>query len=135
VDIEHFYDANPRRRTSKEYSFGADWTDEGGTRWELNWVEDTGEVYVMRETGEPLVMDPLGDVTIPDIPADVVTVEILGVIEGLDAVRSAFAGWSEAVAGAGSLAWVRQRVADHAAGVSHGAEGTDPEPSHLDGAD
>lgn len=134
MDIEHFYDGNPRRRSSREYSFGQDWTDAGGTRWELNWVEDTGEVYVMREAGEPLVMDPLGDVAVPNLPADEVTVEILGRIEGLEAVEAAFAGWSEAQGGAGSLDWVRERVGDVASGVSHTGEGHDPDPSSLGGA-
>ena len=134
MDIEHFYDGNPKRRSSKEYSFGSDWTDAGGTRWELNWVEDTGEVYVMREAGEPLIMDPLGDTAVPDLPADQVTVEIIGVIEGLGAVEEAFSGWSEAQAGDGSLTWVRDRVADAAAGVKHERDSEDPAPGSLPGS-
>ncbi|MCP4436117.1 MAG: hypothetical protein GY812_11590 [Actinomycetia bacterium] len=134
MDIEHFYDGNPKRRSSREYSFGQDWTDSGGTRWELNWVEDTGEVYVMREAGEPLVMDPLGDTAVPEISADQVTVEILGTIQGLEAVETAFSGWSDAQSPKGSLDWVRSRVADVVAGVSHAGEGSDPEPDSLPGS-
>jgi hypothetical protein len=134
MDIEHFYDGNPRRRSSKEYSFGRDWTDAGGTRWELNWVEDTGEVYVMREAGEPLIMDPLGDTAVPDLPADQVTVEILGVIEGLSAAEDAFSGWSEAQGEAASLGWVRDRVADAVSGVRHEGGPDDPAPDSLPGS-
>lgn len=135
MDIEHFYDGNPRRRSSREYSFGQDWTDPGGTRWELNWVEDTTEVYIMREAGEPLVMDPLGDTAVPEMSADQVTVEILGTIEGLEAVEAAFSGWSEAQAGDGTLAWVRARMSDAGAGIPHGGEGHDPDPHSLPGTD
>jgi len=133
MDIEHFYDANPRRRQSKEYSFGSDWTDAGGTRWELNWVEDTGELYVMREAGEPLVMDPLGDTVVPDLPADQVTVEILGTIGSLADVEGTIAGWSAAMTAPASLAWVRDRV-DGSTSAAEGSGAVDPPPTHLDGS-
>ena len=135
MDIEHFYDGNPKRRSSKEYSFGRDWTDAGGTRWELNWVEDTGEVYLMREAEEPLVMDPLGDTAVPKMSADQVTVEILGEIGSLQDVEDAFSGWSEAQAGEASIDWIRQRMADAAGGVSHADEAQDPDPGSLPGSD
>ncbi len=136
MDIEHFYDANPRRRSSNEYSFGTEWKDRGGVRWELNWVEDTGEVYLMREAGEPLVMDPFGDTRVPKLPADEVTVEILGVIEGLDAVRAAFAGWAAAMGEPASVGWVHQRMADVASGAEPPATAgdQDPPPTLLGGA-
>ena len=135
MDIEHFYDGNPKRRSSKEYSFGRDWTDAGGTRWELNWVEDTGEVYIMREAGEPLIMDPLGDTAVPDLPADQVTVEIVATIDSLEAVEATFSGWSGAQAGARSLDWVRERAGEAGRGLSHPDAGPDPEPDSLPGAD
>lgn len=134
MDIEHFYDGNPKRRSSKEYSFGRDWTDAGGTRWELNWVEDTGEVYVMREAGEPLIMDPLGDIAVPDLPADQVTVEIVATIESLEAVEDTFSGWAAAQAGVGSLDWVRARAGEAGQDISHSGGGSDPEPDSLPGA-
>lgn len=134
MDIEHFYDANPARRASKEYSFGTEWTDPGGVRWELNWVEDTGEVYLMREAGEPLLMDPLGDTLVPDLPADEVTVEVLGVVHGLDQVEAMFSGWSEAQAGSDSVAWVRRRMAEPASDRVLGDGSEDPPPTSLEGA-
>ena len=134
MDIEHFYDGNPKRRSSQEYSFGQDWTDGGGTRWELNWVRDTAEVYVMREAGEPLIMDPLGDTAVPDLPANQVTVEILGKLEGLEAVEAAFSGWSEAQSSPNSLQWVRDRVADADAGIAHSDSPADPAPDTLPGS-
>ncbi len=111
MDIEGFYDADERRRHSEEISFGRDWTDAAGRRWELNWVADTGEVYAMFEPSEPIGMDPLGDTWVPELPMDEVTVEILGTIEGEEAVQQAFAGWEPAMSGPDSLSWARERVA------------------------
>ncbi len=131
MDIEHFYDGNPKRRSSKEYTFGSDWTDEGGTRWELNWVQDTGELYAMREPREPLEMDPFGDTRVPSMPADVVTVEILGEVPDLESVEALLDGWSAAQSGSGSLGWVRERLDS---GAPAGSSGGDPAPDSLPGA-
>ncbi len=38
------------------------------------------------------------------------------------------------IATKGSLDWVRSRVADVVAGVSHAGEGSDPEPDSLPGS-
>lgn len=134
MDIEHFYDGNPKRRTSREYTFGSDWTDAGGVRWELNWVEDTGELYAMREPAEPLMMDFLGDTQVASLPSDEVTVEILGTIADLTAVESALDGWSDAQQPTGSLDWVRDRLSagtpDPHSGISH----HDPTPDSLPGS-
>jgi len=116
MDIEGFYDADPRRRHSEELSFGQDWHDAAGVRWELNWVADTGEVYVMREPAEPVGMDPLGDSWVADLPTDLVTVEVLGVVTGRDIVERVFAGWPDAMPGDDSLSWVRDQVARADAG-------------------
>ena len=62
VDIEEFYDADERRRRSAELELGRDWKDDHGVRYELNWVEDTGELYVMREPVPHDVADPFGGI-------------------------------------------------------------------------
>ena len=46
-----------------------------------------------------------------EISTESVTVEVLGVINGRDAINSALAGWREAMTTPNSLAWVRERVA------------------------
>jgi hypothetical protein len=99
MDIEEFYDQDPRRRASDEIEFGREWS-EGDLRFEVSWVADTGEVYVM---GEPYSRR--------EISTESVTVEVLGVIKGREAVNSALAAWQEAMAEPNSLAWVRERVA------------------------
>jgi hypothetical protein len=110
MDIEDFYDADPRRRHSEEVPFGRDWTDADGVRWEVNWVVDTGELYAMKEPMEPVEVDPLGDPFVPDMPMELVTVEVLGVVEGRDAVHAALEGWHAAMAGADSISWLRSRL-------------------------
>ena len=99
MDIEEFYDQDPRRRGSDEIEFGREWS-ENGQRFEVSWIADTGEVYVMAEPYSRL-----------EISTDSVTVEVLAVIEGRDAINSVLAGWREAMAKPNSLGWVRGRVA------------------------
>jgi hypothetical protein len=98
MDIEEFYDQDPRRRASDEIEFGREWS-ENDQRVEISWVADTGEVYVMAEPYSRR-----------EISTESVTVEVLGVINGRDAINSALAGWQEAMAEPNSLAWVRERV-------------------------
>jgi len=99
MDIEEFYDQDPRRRASDEIEFGREWS-ENDLRFEVSWVADTGEVYVMAEPYSRR-----------EISTESVSVEVLGVIKGRDAIDSALAGWQEAMAEPNSLAWVRERVA------------------------
>lgn len=111
MDIEQFYDADPRRRASDEEQFGRDWTAPDGIRWEINWVLDTGEVYAMREVVEPGGMDPVGDTWVQELPTELVTVEILGVIPDRTVLEEALEGWSDAMGRPDSLKWVRERIA------------------------
>jgi hypothetical protein len=99
MDMEDFYDQDPRRRASDELEFGREWS-ENGLRFEVSWIADTGEVYVMAEPYSRR-----------EITTASVTVEVLGVSEGRDAINSALAGWREAMAKPNSLAWVRERIA------------------------
>src|SRR5207245_1005513 len=48
MDIEEFYDQDPRRQASEEIEFGREWY-ENDERFEVAWVADTGEVYAMAE--------------------------------------------------------------------------------------
>jgi hypothetical protein len=110
MDIEQFYDADPRRRESEEIEFGREWSDANGLRTELSWVADTGELYAMAEPSEPVFMDPIGDTRVPDLPTELVTVEILAVINDRAQLDQALAGWEGEMEKPDSLAWVRSRV-------------------------
>ena len=43
MDIEEFYDHDPRRQSSDEVEFGREWS-ENGLRFEVAWIVDTGEL-------------------------------------------------------------------------------------------
>jgi hypothetical protein len=100
MDIEEFYDQDPRRRASDEIEFGREWT-ENDSSFEVAWIADTGELYVMAEPYSRR-----------GISTESVTVEVLAIIEGRDAIHAVLAGWEEAMPTPNSLGWVRSRVAE-----------------------
>ena len=110
MDIEQFYDADPRRRESEEIEFGREWSDVNGMRTELSWIADTGELYAMAEPAEPVFMDPVGDTRVPDLPTELVTVDILGVIPDRAQLDQLLAGWEAAMEKPNSVQWVRDRL-------------------------
>jgi hypothetical protein len=114
MDIEQFYDADPRRRESEEIEFGREWSDAKGVRTELSWVADTGELYAMAEPVEAVYMDPVGDTRVGELPTELVTVEILGVVPDRPAVDELLAGWEQAMGGTNSIQWVRDRLVQQA---------------------
>ena len=95
MDIEQFYDADPRRRSSEETEFGRDWSDGSGVRSELSWVADTGELYVMKEPDAPIDMDPVGDEFVESLGTEAMTVEVLGIVNGREAVDQLLQGWED----------------------------------------
>jgi hypothetical protein len=112
MDIEEFYDADPRRRESEEIEFGREWSDANGMRTELSWVVDTGELYAMAEPAGSVEMDPFGDTRVDDLPTESVTVEILGVVAERAEVDQLLTGWEAAMEkGPNSIQWVRDRLA------------------------
>jgi hypothetical protein len=126
VDLEQFYEADPRRRHSEELEFGTDW-DEAGARTQVSWVEATGELYAMRDPLGGLQSDVIGDMRATHVSGEQLTVEVLGTLAGRPTVEAVMSGWENAMAsGENSLSWVRDRIA-HAA-----AEAGDPpaQPSH-----
>ena len=110
MDIEQFYEEDPRRRASDESEFGRDWHDGDGVRYEISWVRDTGELYAMSEPEGSIISDGLGDENMVPMPANLVLVEVLGTIDSADAVQQTLSGWPEAMSGADSLGWVRERL-------------------------
>ena len=112
MDIEEFYDADPRRRESEETEFGREWSDAGGMRTELAWVADTGELYAMAEPAGSVEMDPLGDTRVDDLPTEALLVEVLATVASREEIDTLLAGWEGAMEkGPNSLQWVRDRIA------------------------
>jgi len=111
VDLEQFYDANPARRHSEELEFGSDWSD-AGARTQVSWVEATGELYAMRAPLGTLMADAIGDTRASPVSDEDLTVQVLGIVLGRDAIAAVMSGWPQAMVGENSLAWVRERIAN-----------------------
>jgi hypothetical protein len=99
MDIDEFYDQDPRRRSSEEIEFGREWS-ENGLRFEVSWIADTGEVYVMAEPYSRR-----------EISAESVTVEVLAVIHERAIIDSLLEGWRDVMTKPNSLTWVREQLA------------------------
>ena len=110
MDIEEFYDADPRRRPSEEVAFGHEWTDADGGRYEVMWIADTGEVYAMFEPVEPITSDGIGDLVVQHMPVSAVTVEVLATVATREEIDQRLAGWDAAMPDLDSIAWVRAQL-------------------------
>jgi hypothetical protein len=110
MDIEEFYSSDERRRQSAEVELGTDWFDAKGNRYELSWVQDTGELYTMLElTPEADSFTPFGDIEVENLPVDRVLVMVVGYIDNLSDVERVLAGWPERMAEPNGIAWVAER--------------------------
>ena len=114
MDIEDFYAADERRRQSAELEFGRDWNDANG-RCGVSWVEDTGEVYVMREPASAVTGSGAGDLELVPLSEDALGVEVIGVVMGRPAVESVMSGWEQKMPAADGIVWLRDRVENAAA--------------------
>lgn len=112
MNIEQFYDADQRRRDSAELQFGQDWHDGNGHRYELNWVEDTGELYVMHDEPAPMWFDQFGDSVAFEPAPDDLGVRVLKVVTGRENVERLLAGWEGAMGGDDSVQWLVDRLRD-----------------------
>ena len=110
MDIEQFYDADERRRTSDELQFGQDWHDAHGRRYELNWIADTGELYVMQDDPPMVWSDPFGDVVSAPVETDHLGVRVLAVVPEAAEVERLLDGWEQAIAESDSVAWLTSRL-------------------------
>ena len=116
MDIEEFYDADQRRRNSVEVEFGQDWRDAHGVRYELSWVEDTGELYVMREPVASEWATPFGGIHVrgahstDEKEIEGMSVAVVGTVATRDEVEQLLEGWQQTIDQADSVAWLVQRL-------------------------
>jgi hypothetical protein len=125
MDIDEFYEADPRRRASAELELGSEWLGKDGVQHELNYVEDTGELYVLREPQPHERADPFGGIHITDPPGyeNKITVHVIAKIPTVDDLHRILEGWQEAMREEGNQGthWLGQRLV--AAGVAVGPTG------------
>jgi hypothetical protein len=111
MDIEEFYSADERRRQSAEVELGTNWFDAKGSRYELSWVQDTGELYVMLELlPEVDTWTPFGDIEIEQMAVDRVIVMVVGHVPTLEQVESILAGWPDQMSKPDGISWVAGRL-------------------------
>jgi hypothetical protein len=115
-DIEEFYDADPRRRSSAEVEIGQDWRDAHGVRYELSWIEDTGELYVMREPVPHEWATPFGGIhargshSTDEKEVAGMTVFVVGEVESRARLDDIVQGWEAAMRNTDSIAWLVARL-------------------------
>jgi len=115
MDIEEFYDANPRRRPSPEVELGTEWRDALGVRYEVNWIADTGELYSMREPAPPEWEDPFGGLHVRTgdlAKTDDMTVAVVANIVTRERLEEILSGWQQAMDGPNSISWLIDRLRD-----------------------
>jgi hypothetical protein len=126
MDIEGFYRADERRRRSEEVEFGTDWHDSAKARYEVSWVADTGELYLMGEPNEPFRVDLFGDMFELAVPTEAVTVAVIGWVADRSRLEQILDGWPAAMAGPDSLSWLAERLRQQAVPKQPPAPGPPP---------
>jgi hypothetical protein len=119
MDIEQFYEADERRRDSEELEFGTEWTDAHNVRYELNWIRDTSELYVMLEPPPPGWEGPFGDIHVnvgDRAPVTGMIVFVLASIATQTETEGVLKGWESAMPKPNSVSWLQQRLQE--AGVA-----------------
>ena len=123
MDIDEFYEADPRRRASAELELGTEWKDDDGVNHELNYVEDTGELYVLREPAPHVREDPFGGLRFSTPPGydKKMTVHVIAKVDTTDDLHRILKGWQEAMTRENGAHWLGDRL--RAAGVAVGPPG------------
>ncbi len=113
MNIEEFYDADERRRESPEVELGTEWRDAKGVRYELNWVQDTGELYVMVEPPPPEWEGPFGDIHVrtgDNAPVTGMSVFVVAHIQSHKELERVLSGWQGAMAEPDGVSWLAGRL-------------------------
>jgi hypothetical protein len=114
MDIEEFYSTDERRRQSAEVELGTNWFDAKGNRYELSWVEETGELYTMLELiPEADSFTPFGDIEVENLPVDRVLVMVVGHIPTLEGVEDVLSGWPQQMTQPDGISWVAERLREN----------------------
>jgi hypothetical protein len=61
MDLDDFYDGDPRRGRSPEVRFGGHWLDASGYAYAVGWLEHTGELYAVRYVAHSEGLHPLAN--------------------------------------------------------------------------
>jgi len=112
MDLEDFYEQSDARRLSEEILFGSFWRDKINTAYELSWVIDTGELYLMHfPDGYINFTDTYGSFMTDDERWFVLDmfVLVIDIIPTEEEVRAKLLGWEEAMNQKNSIEWLYER--------------------------
>jgi hypothetical protein len=115
MDIGQFYDADDRRRQSVEIELGTEWRDTHDVRYELNWIEDTGELYVMVEPPPPEWEGPFGDIHVQTgdrASIEGMTVFVVAHVDSHERLEQVLDGWPAAMESKDGVSWLADRLKD-----------------------
>ncbi len=120
MNVSEFYAEDFRRRESVEVAFGLEWrvNEDPTVHYGLHWIEETREIYVLREPQPPLPMgfDPRIEFTFAlPLKKDEYQVELGGWAEDRQAIEKALDGWRTHMGDPNGLQWVRDRLEEAAA--------------------
>ena len=113
VPLFEFFDKAPRR-DSGLVPYGLAWRDGADPEafFSLHWIEDTGELYVVRVPDAP--RRPYPALTLLRVTSlretEGLTVEVLAKLPNRAEVERTLCGWEEFMPLGDSLGWVRARV-------------------------
>ncbi|MGH9044704.1 MAG: hypothetical protein ACRDVP_07735, partial [Acidimicrobiales bacterium] len=113
MDIDQFYEADERRRESAEIELGTEWRDAHGVRYEVNWIEATAELYVMREPAPPMSEDPFGGVHVETgkgAPFTEITVAVVAHVSTRERLEEVLEGWQTSMPRPDSVSWLESRL-------------------------
>ncbi len=116
MDIEEFYDADERRRASAEIELGSEWRDDHDVRYELSWVQDTGELYVLREPVPHEWIDPFGGIhatgthEVDETEVEGMSAQVIGSVASKADLEAMLDGWEREVQKADSISWLVSRL-------------------------
>ncbi len=107
MNIEEFYSQDERRRNSIEIELGREWRDAANVRYELSWIEDTGELYIMREPVPEFFEDPLGGFHVDKEDLEGLQVMVLCTISSHERLVEVLAGWEAAMDASDGISWLK----------------------------
>jgi hypothetical protein len=110
MDIEEFYAHDERRRSSIEIELGREWRDATNVRYELSWIEDTGELYIMREPVPEFFEDPLGGFHVDREQIEGLQVHVLCSISSHEHVVETLKGWEAAMVAPDGISWLSAKL-------------------------
>ncbi len=102
----------------RKLNWVSEWQDKDGLQYELNYLVDTGELYVMSEPPSHENVDPFGGIHVSNRPGfeKDLHVRVVAHIDSVDNMHQILKGWQDAMGADGGVEWLADRL--RASGVA-----------------